>query len=50
MMSNMGVYLYNPSNAVTNQMLNSGLEKSGQGIAQQLIPTPRNFKRGLGHF
>ena len=55
-MSRMGVYLYSPSTAVTNQMFqqgllpNHGLGKDNKGKIDPVISDSRPSRAGLGYF
>ena len=55
-MSRMGVHLYSPSMAVTNQMFqqgllpNQGLGKNNKGKIDPIVPDGRLPRAGLGYF
>ena len=55
-MMNMGVYLYSPDKKISNQLLDQGilphqgLEINSQGPLQPLIPTVKNYKKGIKCF
>jgi hypothetical protein len=56
LLSQMGIIMCNPNEAVTKQMLKQGflpgqgLGKEGQGIKTFGSPKPHSNPRGLGHF
>lgn len=55
-MSQMGIYLFSPSEQVSQQMFDqgllplSGLGKRGQGRVEPIFPEHRPERAGLGYF